>query len=255
MEKTIETLKEWDELVGHHEKAFVARFCPRDVELLDVWWNSERMKFNYLFECGQHVTDGASMEEWVDFLKSCSENGQKPNHSESMEKVPCPDENTSREDVMFQLNRMIHKGEDSLEHDGYTPDSLWLEEIRHIIQDQDGTISEFRKGFVLDSKRIRELEKERAELQEWKDEMLSVMPPMQEIGHALDMTLGTPIHSEILPKILELKKQRDVLREGLLKIDEIYVEGDKYDDTFYDWDRMGKLARETLYEHDKIRSN
>lgn len=42
----------------------------------------------------------------------------------------------TRPEVMFQLERMIHQWDETHE-DGYHPDALWLEEVRHIITTQE----------------------------------------------------------------------------------------------------------------------
>lgn len=49
------------------------------------------------------------------------------------------------------------------------------------------------------------LEKEIAELKEWKQSAISVMPPIQEIGKALGIKLGESIYDKILPGIERLK--------------------------------------------------
>lgn len=49
------------------------------------------------------------------------------------------------------------------------------------------------------------LVEERDQLLQWKKEMLSVMPPMQEIGRALGLHTGQEIYDKILPGIIYLK--------------------------------------------------
>jgi hypothetical protein len=54
---------------------------------------------------------------------------------------------------------------------------------------------------------IESLRKENEELKAWKESMLSVMPPIQEIGKAIGVKLGDSIHDKILPYISELQKK------------------------------------------------
>ena len=44
-----------------------------------------------------------------------------------------PPNKPSRDQIMFHLDRLIHRGEDDRSGPGYDPDSLWLEEVRHHI--------------------------------------------------------------------------------------------------------------------------
>lgn len=59
------------------------------------------------------------------------------------------------------------------------------------------------------------LEQERDALARWKAEALSVMPPLQEIGAALGLTLGDSIHDKILPGIQALQAGNAELVEAL----------------------------------------
>lgn len=51
------------------------------------------------------------------------------------------------------------------------------------------------------------------ELLAWKESMLSVMPPMQEIGQEIGVELGDTIHDKILPWIKASKERERELRE------------------------------------------
>lgn len=52
---------------------------------------------------------------------------------------------------------------------------------------------------------IESLRKENEELKAWKESMLSVMPPIQEIGKAIGVKLGETVHDKILPFIEQAK--------------------------------------------------
>jgi hypothetical protein len=54
-----------------------------------------------------------------------------------------------------------------------------------------------------------------AELEAWKESALAVTPPMQEIAKELGLTLGTPIHEQILPGIVALKARAAELESEL----------------------------------------
>ena len=56
------------------------------------------------------------------------------------------------------------------------------------------------------------------ELDGWKEAAISVMPPMQEIGKALGLTLGQSIHDKILPGIQRLTTERDASLAQLEKV-------------------------------------
>ena len=47
--------------------------------------------------------------------------------------APPPSSNATRDDILFHLDRIINQGEDSDVRSGYTPDALWLEEVRQMI--------------------------------------------------------------------------------------------------------------------------
>jgi hypothetical protein len=50
-------------------------------------------------------------------------------------------------------------------------------------------------------------------LTQWKKEAMAVMPDFQEIGKLLNIKLGTSVSEQIIPKIKELKQDREV--EGI----------------------------------------
>jgi hypothetical protein len=51
----------------------------------------------------------------------------------------------TKDEIMFQLERMIHQWDDAPETvRGYHPDALWLEEVRSIIHKQDQEAREMR---------------------------------------------------------------------------------------------------------------
>jgi hypothetical protein len=56
-------------------------------------------------------------------------------------------ENPTKEEIMGQLERMIHQWDDSAQPEsaqGYHRDALWLEEVRHIVETQDKEIGTLR---------------------------------------------------------------------------------------------------------------
>jgi hypothetical protein len=57
----------------------------------------------------------------------------------------------------------------------------------------------------------RKLERERDQLQRWKEEAISAMPPIQEIGEEIGVVFGQPIHDKILP---ELIRRRETLERA-----------------------------------------
>lgn len=57
-------------------------------------------------------------------------------------------------------------------------------------------------------RQIEALSAEVAGLRAWKESAIAVMPPMQEIGKALDLNLGESIHDKILPGLLALREDK-----------------------------------------------
>lgn len=55
-------------------------------------------------------------------------------------------------------------------------------------------------------------EKRAEKAEAWKESMLSVMPPMQEIGNELGVLLGDSIHDKILSGIKTLKAQLAIFK-------------------------------------------
>ncbi len=72
---------------------------------------------------------------------------------------------------------------------------------------------------------LKEKEKECEELKGWKESMISVMPPIQEIGKAINVKPGESIHDKILPFIDELKKDKERWQKTT---ERFKAEGDKW---------------------------
>ena len=53
---------------------------------------------------------------------------------------------------------------------------------------------------------------ERDNLRRWKTEALTVMPPHQEIGQEIGVTLGSSIHDKILPELVRRREEIEILR-------------------------------------------
>jgi hypothetical protein len=71
----------------------------------------------------------------------------------------------------------------------------------------------------------RQLERELAELREWKRQAMMVMPDFQQIGTELGLTVGDNVCAEILPgirrlnrELAEATKQRDALADALSQV-------------------------------------
>lgn len=72
-------------------------------------------------------------------------------------------------------------------------------------------------GMVVESRFVRPIEQELADLRRWKAEALSVMPPLQEIGREIGATLGQSIHDKILPELIRRREEIERLREAFKK--------------------------------------
>jgi hypothetical protein len=68
----------------------------------------------------------------------------------------------------------------------------------------------------------RQLERELAELREWKMQAMLVMPDFQQIGTELGLTIGDNVCAEILPGIRRLNRE---LAEAQDRIDDLTATG------------------------------
>ena len=57
--------------------------------------------------------------------------------------------------------------------------------------------------------RVEKLIAERDQLKKWKEEAISVMPPMQEIGEEIGVGFGQTIHDKILPELIRRREAKD----------------------------------------------
>lgn len=60
----------WGDLAHDETKGFCQRFCPQAWILTQVSWDSENMRFVYILDCGQHVSDSVKITEWLEFLSA-----------------------------------------------------------------------------------------------------------------------------------------------------------------------------------------
>jgi hypothetical protein len=60
-------LSSWGDLAHDGTKGFCERFCPNAWMLTQVSWDSENMRFVYILDCGQHVSDSVKITEWLEF--------------------------------------------------------------------------------------------------------------------------------------------------------------------------------------------
>jgi len=69
-------------------------------------------------------------------------------NTESVAGAGCPASpcSPSFAEIMFHLERLIHQHDDSRTEEGYHPDSLWLEEVRHHIGRLQRDVTQARKA-------------------------------------------------------------------------------------------------------------
>lgn len=66
-QETLEQLSKWEEVAfGEYNSKFEERFCHGN-ELINIYFGSSVVKFNYVLESGQHITDTKTIESWLDF--------------------------------------------------------------------------------------------------------------------------------------------------------------------------------------------
>jgi len=62
----IEELSQWEKLFFDNTDYFIKEIIGEDViDVYDVSWNSNSMKYVYIQECGQHVSSDISMTKWL----------------------------------------------------------------------------------------------------------------------------------------------------------------------------------------------
>jgi hypothetical protein len=107
------------------------------------------------------------------------------------------------------------------------------ERIRELEKDRDWFMSAHHE-LLKDSQRIAELEKDNeriklernkfeggdelkskkiAELEAWKESVIEIIPPMQELGEAMGLQFGESIHDKVLPYIKSLQKDKEIIEE------------------------------------------
>jgi len=67
IQQVIDTLDLWGKVA--HDDAFIERFCPTAWVLTEVAWNAHQMRFVYILDSGQHVSDSVEIAEWLKFLE------------------------------------------------------------------------------------------------------------------------------------------------------------------------------------------
>jgi len=61
-------LSSWEDLAHDETKGFCQRFCPNAWILTHVSWDSENMRFVYILENGQHISQSVKITEWLEWL-------------------------------------------------------------------------------------------------------------------------------------------------------------------------------------------
>ncbi len=62
----IKELELWEKIFYDNIDSFIKEVIGKDViDVYDVSWNFEEMKYVYIEECGQHISSHISMTEWL----------------------------------------------------------------------------------------------------------------------------------------------------------------------------------------------
>jgi hypothetical protein len=59
-----------------------------------------------------------------------------------------PPKNPTKEQVMFNLDRILLQLNEDFEGDGYSPDALWLEEVRHLVRQEEAEVARLREDLA-----------------------------------------------------------------------------------------------------------
>jgi len=71
MNDTIKTLEKWENIAFDYEDVFLKTFGNSDAWILtQISWDSSKMRFVYILDCGQHIADSVPIERWFDFMKT-----------------------------------------------------------------------------------------------------------------------------------------------------------------------------------------
>ena len=65
-------LGELENFVSNHEDSFLEDFAKGQKTMMGVvgiWFNSENVKFNYILDSGQHMTDSITNTEFKKFIE------------------------------------------------------------------------------------------------------------------------------------------------------------------------------------------
>ena len=71
--EVLSAIREWEHVVSEHEAAFLHDFCNDAWILVEVSWDSENMRFVYVINSGQHISDSIKIEKWFEFIESKKE--------------------------------------------------------------------------------------------------------------------------------------------------------------------------------------
>jgi hypothetical protein len=62
-------LEKYTDLVFFYQDAFIDRFCKGEVmDLLDVSFSDESVHIRYVLDCGQHICDTFTTDEFCDWV-------------------------------------------------------------------------------------------------------------------------------------------------------------------------------------------
>jgi len=63
-------LSHWEQEAFEREEEFLRTFCGENAtDLTEISFGSEKFRFTYVLDYGQHVGDSRSMDLWFDFLE------------------------------------------------------------------------------------------------------------------------------------------------------------------------------------------
>ena len=69
-------LEYYEDLIHAHEESFIETFLKGDIMgIVSVRWNARNIEIHYVLECGQHLTNGDTMEAFIKWMTGV-ENGK-----------------------------------------------------------------------------------------------------------------------------------------------------------------------------------
>lgn len=71
IQSTLDTLNDWEDIAFINEEKFLQTFANMTKAwiLTHISFGSNNMRYVYILDSGQHITDSVKIEDWLNFVK------------------------------------------------------------------------------------------------------------------------------------------------------------------------------------------